>query len=271
MGKCIFKFLFITELLLPSRTLWGADSQNFYQNYCKNHPQVWQGHYDLGNVNYQANKFEAAAQNYKQALDLCKDSQAQEHIFYNQGNCQYRQAQQEQDPKQKAEHLKESATCFESALALNPTAEDSKHNLEVVKKALKKLEEEQQQKNKQDKSEDKKDEDKKQNNPGANQNKNSPQDKENKENSNDNNGKGEPKDQQKSPEQSPKQDQNNPAPQPANSDKKEQAQASPRPTELKNRQEMENLLNSTKNDEKILPINFSNQPGTSSDSVLQDW
>ncbi|MDR1255019.1 MAG: tetratricopeptide repeat protein [Puniceicoccales bacterium] len=213
-----------------------------HQRYCKQHPDAWQGHYNLANIHYKEKAFDEAQISYEQALEKCARPQEQEGIFYNLGNTYYRQFQQTQDAKQQIANLEKSIKFFESTLALNAEAKDAQHNLEIAKKAFEKLKKNQE-----------------------HQNQEQPQDNPN----NTPNGSNENND-----SSSEKPDDNKASEKPQDNRTNESApQQAPTPQQEKSQQEMETLLNSTKGDEKVLPINFSNdsQNLPEDPEVLHDW
>ncbi|MDR2769044.1 MAG: hypothetical protein LBB19_00580 [Puniceicoccales bacterium] len=243
--KCLLLFTcysFTNFLRGEASTL--AIAKASHQKYCEQHPDVWQGHYNLANIHYKEEAFGEAQISYEQALEKCTRPQEQENIFYNLGNTYYRQFQQTQDAKQQIASLEKSIKFFESTLALNAEAEDARHNLEIAKKALEKLKKDQEQQNQEQ----------------AQDNSNNT--------SNDSNANNE----------SPSQEPENKAPekqqqQPPNRTNESAPPQAPMPQQEKSQQEMETLLNSTKGDEKVLPMNFSNdsQNLPEDPKVLHDW
>ncbi|MDR0755382.1 MAG: tetratricopeptide repeat protein [Puniceicoccales bacterium] len=218
-----------------------------HQKYCEQHPDVWQGHYNLANIHYKEEAFDEAQISYEQALEKCTRPQEQESIFYNLGNTYYRQFQQTQDVKQQMASLEKSIKFFESTLALNAEAEDARHNLEVAKKAFEKLKKNQEQ-----------------------QDQEQPQDNSNN-TSNDSNANNESSSKENEPEnKAPEKQQQQ---QPPNRMNESAPQQAPMPQQEKSQQEMETLLNSTKGDEKVLPMNFSNNSQNLPEDleVLHDW
>ena len=144
----IFLVLFIT--FFPIFTLNAAEShQQKLEHYCQKYPQEWQGHYNLGRYHYQQEEYASAESSFSTALEKCQKPELQEAIFYNLGNTYFQQADDAENKEEKIPLLEKSIQNYESALSLNPEAEDTKHNLELAKKELEKLkkEQDQQQKN----------------------------------------------------------------------------------------------------------------------------
>jgi len=107
--------------------------------------------YNEGNAAYRLKQFEDAAKAYQQSL-VSKDAALQERAFYNLGNAYYRQGDplEAQTPEKAMELFKQSVSCYDSALALDPKDEDAAFNKQLVELRLKKLEQQQQQQQKQD-------------------------------------------------------------------------------------------------------------------------
>ena len=253
MAKYAYNTLIISLLLIKISYATTTQTQDFYQNYCQKHPQVWQGYYNLGNINYDAHNINEALANYERALNQCKGTQAQESIFYNLGNCHYRQSQKVEALSQKETHLKESIKYYESALALNSAAQDTQHNLQVAKnalEALKKEKEKKEQNHNNDQQTNTNSNDQQNNSPKPQQNQNGP--------SAGHNNSG-------APEQSPSPS-TQPAPNNKNNSKQKQANSLPTP-QVPKQQDMENILNSIKKDEKIFSNSSSNPP----EPVLNNW
>ena len=80
--------------------------------------------YDLANSYYKAGKFDEAEKLFSSTTDS-KDKEIQERSHYNLGNSQFRQGKYEDAIKQ-----------YEEALKLNPKDEDSRYNLDFVKKQM---------------------------------------------------------------------------------------------------------------------------------------
>ncbi len=103
--------------------------------------------YNFGNDAYRKQRFDEAAKAYSQSL-TAKDPALQERAFYNLGNACYRLGEplEATAPERAQEMFKQSVTCYDSALALDPKDEDAKFNKELVEVRLKQLQQQQQQK-----------------------------------------------------------------------------------------------------------------------------
>ena len=111
--------------------------------------------YNGGNAAYRLKQFEEAAKSYQQSL-VSKDAALQERAFYNLGNAFYRQGDPlEANEKEKAMELfKQSVSCYDSALALDPKDADAAFNKQIVEVRLKKLEQQQKQQQQQQQKQD---------------------------------------------------------------------------------------------------------------------
>ncbi|MBM3891105.1 MAG: tetratricopeptide repeat protein, partial [Verrucomicrobia bacterium] len=89
--------------------------------------------YNEGNAAYRLKQFEDAAKAYQQSL-VSKDAALQERAFYNLGNAYYRQGDplEAQTPEKAMELFKQSVSCYDSALALDPKDEDAAFNKQLV-------------------------------------------------------------------------------------------------------------------------------------------
>lgn len=248
-------FFIILITFFATFTLNAVETQQQkLEKYCKKYPQEWQGHYNLGRQYYQQEDFTSAENSFAAALKNCQEPQSQESIFYNLGNTYFQQADDLEKKEEKIPLLEKSIQNYESALALNPEAKDTKHNLELAKKELEELKQEQQ-KNKDNQGKDNQDQNKdSQNNDKGNDKK-------------DQNQQKDPNNQQQnSPQNSNSEQQQNPQSQ------ENQQQSSPQASEQKNEKEMQAILQKAKNDEHILPINFSQDSDNfQEEKVLKNW
>lgn len=215
--------------LLSSLCAIAEDSSKILQkaqNYCEKHPDKWEGHYNLGRLYYQNADLENAEKCFSESIQHCAQPEHQESILYNLGNTYFQKAEKAPDDPHRIPLLEKSVQNYEGAAALNKTAEDIQHNLNIAKKWLEKLKKEQNKKKNQEK-----------NNPDKNQQQQNKK----------NNDPDEDQQKQNDQEQSP-QTQNN----------------------MKH-QEMQNVLQKEQNNERILPVNFSNNSNLPDDKVLKDW
>ena len=212
------------------------------KSYCKHHPNDWEGFYNLGIEQYKLMDYNAAQQSFSQALQNCSDPKDQEKIFYNLGNAGFRFSQS-QSVDQQVLGFKESLQNYENALAIDKEAKDTQHNIEVVKRYLKRAEKQQQQEQ-QNKKDDKKDDNKKLTN----------MEKDN--DSSDN------KDKDKDKDKDDKDDKDN--------QKDQQDDSGDKNIDLEQK-EMDNILNRAKKVEKMLPPSSLNPQSGGKDPVIRDW
>lgn len=197
------------------------------QNYCERHPNTWEGHYNLGRLYYQNSDLENAEKCFSESIQHCEQPEHQESILYNLGNTYFREAEKAPEDQDKISLLEKSIQNYEGAAALNKSAEDVQHNLNIAKKWLEKLK-------------------KKQNNQQNNQNNQKNDQQQNNENTDKKQQEGNPQEKQK------------------------ESQQSQMPKNVK-QQEMQNVLQKEQNNERILPMNFSNNSNLPEEKVLKDW
>ncbi len=78
-----------------------------------------------GNALYLEGKFESSLEKYQEAMRLEPDDLTRARIYYNLGNAYYRLGK-----------FTEALEAYQGSLRLDPEDEDTKHNLEVVLRAL---------------------------------------------------------------------------------------------------------------------------------------
>ncbi len=116
--------------------------------------------YNAGTAAYRAKQLEDA-QKYFNAAAAAPDLQLQQQAYYNLGNTLFETGEQAPESDKKKEAWENSIKSFQNALKLNSKDPDAKNNLDLVKKRLAELkQQEQQQQSKNDKDQDKKDKDK---------------------------------------------------------------------------------------------------------------
>lgn len=107
--------------------------------------------YNAGAAAYQANQFDQAVEHFESALDPAH-LDLQQQAYYNLGNTRYRLGENADDPQQKMSVWEKAAEDYGFALKLKPDDRDAQFNLDLVKKKLEELK--QQQQDKQDQKED---------------------------------------------------------------------------------------------------------------------
>jgi Ca-activated chloride channel family protein len=118
-----------------------------YEDRLKKNPNDQRLQYNRGTVAYEMQDYETATTNLQSAV-TAPDLKLQQRASYNLGNTLYRQGEQTTEPTQRIETWEKAVQSFENATHLDPQDADAKFNLDLVKK---KLEELKQQQPKQDK------------------------------------------------------------------------------------------------------------------------
>ncbi|HET8735073.1 MAG TPA: tetratricopeptide repeat protein [Pricia sp.] len=191
--------------------------------------------YNLGNAYYYNETYSEAFGRFKQAGELASDKSEKHVAYHNMGNV-----------FMKRKDYQKAVEAYKEALRSDPTDDETRYNLALAKKMLKK-EQQQNDQNKDNKDEkDKKDqkdksEDKKE---GDNENKNTGQDKKEEGDKGDQNE--EKKEENKQGEGDQKKEQNK---KPEQGDQQEQEQPQRRPNQL-SKQQVKNLLEAMQNEEK---------------------
>jgi len=127
-----------------------------YEDLLEKKPNDPRLNFNAGDAAFQAGFYDKALKRFNSSL--ATDNLAlQEQSFYNLGNTHYRMGEEEQDPSKKQANWEQAVSSYESALKLQTDDSDARHNLDLVRKKLEELKQ-QQQKN-QDKSKDKQDKD----------------------------------------------------------------------------------------------------------------
>ena len=210
------------------------------EKYCQKNQETWEGNYNLAREYYFNDDFSNAQKHFEIALTKCPQEK-QEPVFYNLGNTYFQQAQVAEN-QQKIPLLEKSVQNYESALAWNQEAKDTKNNLEIAKKQLEQLQKNQQNNNQNQQN----------NQQGNNDNHSQQQNNNSKDKPNNNDA-----DSQSHQNNAPNSSQNTSV----NSSQHD-----------KKKQEMKNILQKVKNDEKILPTYLSTEnTSLPKDEILKDW
>jgi Ca-activated chloride channel family protein len=246
-------------------------------------------HYDAGAAAYQSKKLEAAEDQFNSTLnapDIISDPQNQQRTYYNLGNTLYRMGEPLPDPDKKKELWQQAMTNFSRAVHLNTNDMDARNNLAYVKQQLEELKKQQQQQQqnkdqndkkdqqKQDQDQQKQDQDQQQQGKDQKDQKDQKQQQQQKQ---DQKSDQQKKDEEKARQEQAKKDQEkkeqqaqaNQGEKKDNPDEKTQ-QASA--TELHmSPQEARKLLESLKDDAKVLLFSPTNQPINTQRGKFKDW
>ena len=109
--------------------------------------------YNAGTAAFQEEDYDTALKHFNQTLSA-RDLKLQEQSYYNLGNTHFRLGEKTTDAKEKQQQWEQAIHQYESALKLNTNDMDAQFNMEVVKKKLEELKQQQQQQDKQDQNKD---------------------------------------------------------------------------------------------------------------------
>lgn len=117
-----------------------------YRKAAGKQPENWPLFYDLGAAAYKAGRPDEAASAFERALGS-KDPTLQAKALYNLGNSYFRlgEVAEKRSREQAMPQYEHSLKSFESSLTMNPRDEDTKFNLEMVKKKIEELKKQQEQ------------------------------------------------------------------------------------------------------------------------------
>jgi Ca-activated chloride channel homolog len=137
-----------------------ATAAEQYQAAAAKEPGKAEMEFNVASAAYKAAMYDKAAEALQKSLKT-DQVDLQQDTYYNLGNTQYRQGQkvEKTDPKQTIAIWQQAIKSYEAALQLKTDDADSRYNLELVKKKLEKLQ--QQQQNKEQKDKDQKNQDQK--------------------------------------------------------------------------------------------------------------
>lgn len=148
-----------------------ADAEVKFKKGLEKDPEMFEGHFNLGDTYYKQGRYDEAMQSYKNSLQFTDDKNNKAKVYHNIGNALL-----------KSQKLQESLGAYKNSLKLNPEDLETKYNLSYALKQM------QQQKNQKDKNKDQNKDQKK-------------DDKQNEQQQNDQNKKDENKDKQQQQQQ----------------------------------------------------------------------
>ncbi len=251
-------------------------------------------HFNAGTAAYRNQQFEEAAKQFNATL-ASPDLKLQGLAYYNQGNALYHLGESNPDPKKRTEAWEKALQDYQSAAKLNPQDADAKYNYEFVKQKLEELKQQQQQ-SQQDKSDQQENQDQQQQqNQQQDQQKKDQQQKDQqqqqakqeqqdqkKDSSQQEQQQAEQKKQEEQKQQQqqaakqdedkkeqPQQAQQSPE-QPKEGDEKEQEAAAAQAAGQMTPQQAEQLLDTQKGDEQMLPVQPTGKPVDRS-RPIKDW
>ena len=101
-------------------------------------------HFNAGAAAYRNHQLDEAAKQFDDAANAT-DLRLQGMAYYNRGNTLYYLGEQDPDTSKRGETWKKAVQDFQNSLKLNPQDKDAKFNLEFVKKKIEELKQQQQQ------------------------------------------------------------------------------------------------------------------------------
>jgi Ca-activated chloride channel family protein len=108
-------------------------------------------HFNAGAAAFRNHQLDEAAKQFDEAANA-SDLRLQGMAYYNHGNTLYYLGEQDADLSKRGETWKKSLQDFQNSLKLNPQDQDARFNLDFVKKKLEELKQQQQQQSQKDKS-----------------------------------------------------------------------------------------------------------------------
>jgi len=131
-------------------------AQKEYERLHERKPKDARLSFNAGTAAYQAKNYEDAEGHFNDSL-LSADVSLQQRAYYNLGNTQFRQGEQESETPEKIHAWEQAIKNYDAALKLDARDEDARFNRDVVKKMLEELKQQQQQQDKNKPSDDSKD------------------------------------------------------------------------------------------------------------------
>lgn len=120
-----------------------ADAEVKFKKSLEKDPELFQGHYNLGDAYYKQGRYDEAIQSYKNSIGLTDDKEKKSKAFHNIGNALLKQQKYE-----------DGIGAYKNALKTNPNDLETKYNLSYALNMLKQNQNKQNQQNKNDKNKD---------------------------------------------------------------------------------------------------------------------
>ena len=120
-----------------------ADAEVKFKKSLEKDPQLFQGHFNLGDSYYKQGRYDEAIQSYKNSIGLTDDKEKKSKAFHNIGNALLKQQKYE-----------DGIGAYKNALKTNPNDLETKYNLSYALNMLKQNQNKQNQQNKNDKNKD---------------------------------------------------------------------------------------------------------------------
>lgn len=122
-----------------------ADAEVKFKKSLEKDPQLFQGHFNLGDSYYKQGRYDEAIQSYKNSIGLTDDKEKKSKAFHNIGNALLKQQKYE-----------DGIGAYKNALKTNPNDLETKYNLSYALNMLKQNQDKKNQQNKNDKNKDQK-------------------------------------------------------------------------------------------------------------------
>ncbi len=118
-----------------------GEAMNSYQAAADELPESAEIWFNKGDALFQQGQYEEAMRAYEQAAVLSDDRKLSAWSKYNQGNAAFRQAMEsaQTNPQAAIKGLEESVQLYQDALRASDTLDDSRHNIEVARRAIERL------------------------------------------------------------------------------------------------------------------------------------
>lgn len=165
-------FLVVIPLSAQSKRSLNNDGVDLYKNQkyvdaevkfkkgLEKDPEMFQGHFNLGDAYYKQGRYDEALQSYKNSLQFTDNKSNQAKVYHNIGNSLLKQQKYE-----------ESIGAYKNSLKANPEDLETKYNLSYALNMMKQNQQQQKQQNKNDKNKDKNKDQQQQQNQQNNQDK----------------------------------------------------------------------------------------------------
>jgi len=137
-----------------------SKARSEFERLARQKPDDTRLRYNAGAAAFKDEDYDTALKHFNAGLSS-PDLKLQEQSYYNLGNTHFRLGEKTEDAKSKQQQWEQAIRQYETALKLDPNDADAKTNIEVVKKKLEELkqQQQQQQQNQQDQNKDEKKED----------------------------------------------------------------------------------------------------------------
>ncbi len=120
-----------------------SDAEVKFKKSLEKNPELFQGHFNLGDAYYKQGRYDEAVQSFKNSVGLTDNKENKSKAFHNIGNSLLKQ-----------QKFQEGIEAYKNALKSNPDDLETKYNLSYALNMLKQNQNKQNQQNKNDKNED---------------------------------------------------------------------------------------------------------------------